>query len=340
MSPLFLSLLLAVTTQPTPAGHYALLNPAGTCQAVPAAVLRNAQAAARRPPHPLVRVHTEGTLPHHGSYDESQQAKTDWPAMFSLALSYRATHDAADLQALSTYLTAWLGTYQVSFDPIDETSLDNVIYALDLTQTDLSPALRGQAQQFLRQLAEGYLRPRTANKATDRNNWQSHRVKIGTLAAFALGDDRLIAAARTAFETQLKTNIEPDGSTIDFHLRDALHYQTYDLEPLLVAALAARQHGQDWFSLDGHALGRALSFLAPYARGEQVHQEFVHSTVAFDAARRQAGMSGFSGPWEPQKAALTYALAAALDPQWQALADSLGKPPIWLQALTLCRAGN
>src|SRR5581483_990007 len=38
------------------------------------------------PPQPLPRLHTEGTLPHQGSYDESVAAKKDLARMRRLAL--------------------------------------------------------------------------------------------------------------------------------------------------------------------------------------------------------------------------------------------------------------
>ena len=60
---------------------------------------------------------------------------------------------------------------------------------------------------------------------------------------------------------------------------------TYDLEPLLVAALAARAHGEDWYGDGDRALGRAIAWLVPYATGEKVHEEYVRSTVAHGVLR-------------------------------------------------------
>ncbi len=123
------------------------------------AIIQSADAASARAPHPLPVVHTEGTLPHQGIYDESVPSRADLYAMRDLAIAYRITR-------------------QIAF------------------------------------------------------------------------------------------NLCADGSTFDFEVRDALHYVTYDLEPLAIAALAAREHGEDWVT---PRLTAAVDWLLPYARGEKTH---------------------------------------------------------------------
>ena len=84
------------------------------------------------------------------------------------------------------------------------------------------------------------------------------------------------------FLRHLSVNIAPDGEVVDFAKRDALHYVTYDLEPLTVAALAAKAHGQDWMheqSVTHSSVAAGVDWLVPYARGEKTHEEFVHSHV-------------------------------------------------------------
>ncbi|WP_042063084.1 alginate lyase family protein, partial [Acidomonas methanolica] len=72
-------------------------------------------------------------------------------------------------------------------------------------------------------------------------------VKLVTMMAVALDDTLLFDAARTLFRAQIAANIAPDGETLDFRERDALHYVVYDLQPMVQAALAARTRGEDWY---------------------------------------------------------------------------------------------
>ncbi len=300
-------------------------------------VIRAANAAARREPRALPWVHTEGTLPHQGIYDQSREAMRDWTAMRDLALGFALTSDETYLRAVTRYFAAWLDVYRASLNPIDETGLDNVILAYDLVGKWLPDDLRLKMGELMRALVTGYLavQPNT-RKGTTVNNWQSHRVKLITLSAFALNDLRLISSAQRALQTQLDYNLRADGSTVDFEQRDALHYVVYDLEPLLITALAAKAHGLDWYSMknrSGALLETALQWLAPYATGERTHQEFAHTTVEFDRTRAKAGLPGFSGRWDPKISTMLYNLAGRLNPRWTTLATQLGPAN---PSLTLC----
>ncbi|MFC5429171.1 alginate lyase family protein [Paraburkholderia denitrificans] len=299
-----------------------------------------AQVAARvnDMPHPVATLHTEGTLPHEGIYDRSVEAANELDLMRDAALAWRATSDDRFLKLVDRFLTAWVATYRPSFNPIDETRFEGLILAYDMTASALPVKTRNATMAFLTRFANGYIaqvdaqpRPLKGNFA---NNWQSHRVKLIAMIAFTLDNRKMIATAQRLFVEHIGDNIAPDGSTRDFAERDALHYVAYDLQPLVTAALAARRHNRNWLNeraANGATLTRALDWLAPYAMGEKTHEEFVHSTVAFDARRREAGLPGFSGPWDPKNAAELFHLAARLNGRFTPIALRLApKPPAWL----------
>jgi hypothetical protein len=296
-------------------------------------------------PHPLAHVHTEGTLPHQGIRDESIAAERDWPLMRQAALAWRLSADARYLKQVDSYLLAWVGTYRPDFNPIDETNLDGLIEAYVLTSAGLPASTRDATRGWLRALGEGYIQRISAfhdpKPGTATNNWQSHRVKLVTLAAAALGDQAMLKTARGLFERQVADNIRPDGEVIDFAERDALHYVVYDLQPLVAAALAAKPFGGDWLhyaSPEGASLAKALDWLRPYAMGGKTHEEFVHTHVKFDRDREQAGEKGYSGTWDPKSAASLYWLAAALDPDYLPVARQLSaEPPDWIGACSYDR---
>jgi hypothetical protein len=289
-------------------------------------------------PKPLARLHTEGTLPHEGIYDRSVEAEQDLTLMRDAALVWRATGDDRYLKLVDRFLLAWTSTYQPSFNPIDETHFDALILAYDLTASALPVKTRNAAVAFIGKLASGYIaridgqtRPLTG---TFRNNWQSHRVKLVAMAAFALDDRKLIASAQRLFVEQVGNNIAPGGETVDFGERDALHYVVYDLDPLVMAALAARRHNRNWLNergANGATLGIALDWLTPYALGEKTHEEFVHSSVAFDAKRREAGVPGYEGQWDPAGAGELFHLAARLSGRYAPVAQRIAPVlPAWL----------
>jgi hypothetical protein len=302
------------------------------------ALVANVQAHLNEQPHAIAKLHTEGTLPHEGIYDQSVEAEKDLELLRDAALAWRATSDDRFLKLVDRLLYAWVTTYQPSFNPIDETGFAGLILAYDMTASALPVKTRNAAMAFLTKLANGYIaqidaqpRPLTG---TFRNNWQSHRIKLVAMAAFTLDNRKMINAAQRLFVEHIGDNIAPDGSTIDFGERDALHYVTYDLQPLVTAALAARRHNRNWLQekgANGATLLAALNWLVPFATGGQTHEEFVHSSVAFDAKRREAGLPGYSGQWDPKNATELFHLAARLDGRFTPVALQLAPtPPAWL----------
>ena len=335
---------LALLASPVIAADYAVLG-VGYAKgevAAPAApgVIARAKAALARPPGAIPQLHTEGTLPGKGIREISLKAKEDQPIVLDLALAWRLIGDRAYLDQAGRYLEAWADVYQPSFNPIDETGFDTLIMAYDLTEADLPAATRVKVDGFWRKMAVGYLDAMDARPKNFNTNWQSHRVKLATMAAFQTGDATLIDRARAAFRAQVSANLQADGTVFDFHERDAIHYVTYDLDPLMMAALAAKAHGEDWFawkSPAGASLPGALDWLAPYARGEKVHVEFVNSKVQFDRDRAAAGQKEYAAhDWDVSNAVGNYALAALMDPRYRGLRDDLAvrtghAPTAWIQ---------
>lgn len=326
------------------AADYALLGPdyaKGAAQA-PAAqeVLSKAKAALDRPPGAIPKLHTEGTLPGKGIREISLKAKEDQPIVLNLALAWRLTGDRAYLDQAGRYLEAWADIYEPSFNPIDETGFDTLLMATDLTEADLPAATRAKVDKMWRGMAAGYLDAMDAKPKNFNTNWQSHRVKLATMAAFQTGDAKLIERARAAYRAQVSTNIQPDGSVFDFHERDALHYVTYDLDPLMMAALSAKAHGEDWLTWkadNGVSLAAALDWLVPYARGQKTHIEFANSKIQFDRDRAAAGQAEYAPhPWDVSNAVGTYGLAALLDPRYGPVRDEVSaktgkKPAAWIR---------
>ncbi|MBV6748911.1 alginate lyase family protein [Pseudomonas chlororaphis] len=293
--------------------------------------------------HALAHLHTEGTLPHQGIRDQSIAAEKDWPVLRQAALAWRLSADPRYLQQVDLGLANWTTTYQPDFNSIDETNLDQLIDAYTLTANALSPQTRETSQAFLRKLGNGYIAQirqfHGSKGGKEINNWQSHRVKLVTMAAAALADRAMLQQAFQLFQQQVADNLLPDGSVFDFKERDALHYVVYDLEPLVQAALATKPYGGNWLTYTaptGSSLARSLDWLVPYANGQRNHQEFVHTSVKFDRDRANVGEAGYSGTWEPKSSNKLYWLAAQLDARYVPLARQLApNPQDWIGACYL-----
>ena len=287
-----------------------------------------------RTAHPLADVHTGG-IAGQGRWDEVHAAAQDWVAMRRAALAWRAGADDAQYQLARRLMLAWIDAYRPTLNPIDETEFEWVIDTFGILRDRLDKADRERVRTAFDKWGWAYVesirRLARPNYSIWINNWQSHRIKLIALFAAAVDDDALFDEARRLFRLQIAANMHPDGETLDFAVRDALHYTVYDLEPLLRAALVARRiSGEDWYrweTADHASLARAVTWLRPYAAGERTHEEFVHSQVDFDAERAAAGMKGYKGPFDPHGAADLYWLASRFDPSLEPLARTLGREP-------------
>jgi hypothetical protein len=289
-----------------------------------------------RSPRPIPLVRTAGLLPGHPLRIAGLRAQDDWREVRMQALAFRLSGDEVHARHAIAYLDGWTASYSPSFNPIDETQLPSILWGFDLLQDILSAHLVARVHAFAAGLARGYLaeKPIVGDPSTETNNWQSHRIKIGTSAAFACGDAEFVARARHAFALHVMRNIRPDGNTLDFEERDGLHYTVYTLEPMIMAAACAAAHGHDWYGMpetEGR-LTLALDWLKPYALGERQHEEFVHTKAAFDRARAKAGVSDFIGLFKREKARYLYWIAAQLDPRFKPVNDALSPPSAWAEA--------
>ena len=305
------------------------------------AVMASATVGLSRPPGAIPVIHTEGTLPGRGIREISGRAREDFPISLSLGLAYRLTGERRYAERAEVYLIAWAETYRWSFNPIDETSFDTLIMTTDLVSDALTPGGKIRIDGFWRALSVGYLNAMDGSPINAGTNWQSHRIKLATLAAYRVGDPALIERARAAYRRHVSSNIQADGSVHDFHERDAIHYVTYNLDPLMTAALAAQVHGEDWFGWRnpaGASARDAVTWLLPYAEGRLTHQEFVNSRIKFDADRARAGQPGYAGMWDRAGAVNTLGIASLLEPGFcdpsDALAQATGRSAaVWIDWL-------
>lgn len=278
----------------------------------------------------MAHVHVEHSLPGQGTHDASVEALRDFTIARDLALAGRISGDSRFVDAAAKLVGPWADVYSPSLSPIDETNFDSLFIAWDLLPETARQPAKAKMEKLIRAFATGYLQT-PPQRSTAVNNWNSHRVKLATLAAFASGDEHLITQAHERFKEQLHNNIDSRGKTYDFTQRDALHYVVYSLEPLLMAALAAQQHGQNWWNDEDNRLSLALNWLRPYASGEKTHIEFAKTTVNWDHVRRDAGLKGFDGVFDRKKARLAFVLASRFDRQYVELATNLRDAP-WQDA--------
>lgn len=259
-------------------------------------LMRAADSALSSKPNPIDKIQMEGKLDSDPVMIKSRDSMKDMTKAYALGLAFAATGDSKYSSKAKEFVLAWASINQPTGDPIDETSLDSLFFAYDLTRATFSPDEVQQVDTWLHKMADVEIANRNERSTTAKNNWNSHRLKIVGLIGWLLPDQKLIDYAVNGYKQQVADDLNADGSTFDFRERDALHYHTYTLEPLLVLARVAQMNGIDLYhyqSPNGASLPKSVAFLIPFADGTQTHAEFVNSTVAFDRARANAGQAGY-----------------------------------------------
>jgi hypothetical protein len=259
---------------------------------------RTADDALTQTPNPIDTVVSEGHLATDPKKIRTVQSLKDIDKTYSLAIAYVITGDKKYCQKAAEYINAWAMVNQPQGNPINDTKFEDLLFAYDLIKNDVSTEQKNTINSWLEKMADAEIKtslPKT--KKTSFNNWNSHRLKTIGLIAYLLNNNTYKAYIDIELPAQIEKNLLPDGSGIDFHERDALHYHVYTLEPLInLATVIKRTTGEDFYnytSPSGAAIKKSIDFLIPFVSGEKTHPEYVNSTVAFDKKRADNKEPGF-----------------------------------------------
>ena len=297
-----------------------------------APILEGAQNALGTPPCPVAVIVSEGHLKSDPEKEKSLRSLRDMEKIAALGPAAGAILRRPEYSAKAReFILAWAGTTHSTGDSINDTKLEPVFVAYDLLRSEFSERERATVEGWLREIIarETTIHPLIRAK---HNNSLSHRLKVIGLCAFVLKDETEIAHVASLFEAQIGADLLPDGSSFDFHERDALHYHCFTLEPMLRLALAFRGHGHDFYRLagaNGASLEKSVKFLVPYCMGQESHREFVQSRNAFDRARGGAGEVGYVAGrlFDPREGLPVIELASAFDPSLLPLVAKLAGRP-------------
>ena len=313
------------------------------------ALKTSAEAALTQSPNPIDTIISEGHLATDPKKIRTQKSLADMNKIYALAFTYQITHKQAYLQKCIAYLVAWATVNQGTGNPINDTKLDPLLEGYDLVKADIDVSKRKTIETWLIQVADAEIahpRFRSANKSA-YNNWNSHRIKVVGLIAYILDKREYKIFTDTSLQTQILNNLYANGSGMDFEERDALHYHTYTLEPLLkIATVIKRATGTDYYtytSPSGSSMQKSMEFLRPFTKGEQVHHEFVNSKVAFDRQRAENKEPGYTigADFKPEKTIEVLTYAAYFEPSYLDIVKKLMRTsdtyPNWPAVLNAVR---
>jgi hypothetical protein len=285
-----------------------------------APIKKLADTALKDKPHPVKRIVSEGRLHSDVEKKASLQARRDLFKVEALGYAYALTEKTEYGEKGREFVLAWARLYQPDGNPINETEFTRFMKGYDVIRTLFNDSQRSEVDAWLLRMAQRQQAAIRPTSDTAKNNHHSHRLKIIGHAAFLLPHPELSLWVTAEYKRHLDVNLYPDGTTFDFHQRDALHYHVYDLLPLVELAIAADKNGVDLYGYTtarGATLEKSIAFLIPYITGEKAHREFVHSTVKFDLERSATGDPSIQvgEKWNPAKAKTLFDLAGYFNPR-------------------------
>lgn len=293
-------------------------------------------------PNPIELIQTEGKLAGDPVKVKTWESLGDIKKIQALAFAYAIGGDEKYLNKAKAFILAWAKVNRSAGGPIDDTNLDPLFVAYDLTRSQFDDADRKIVDDYCRRIFASEADENTrSGKWT--NNWNSHRVKILGYSAWAVQDPKLTGIAIERYKAQIAANIKPDGGTVDFDERDALHYHEYSTTPLLNFAIAAQNNSIDLYGYEastGSSLKKAVDWFLPFETGEKTHAEFVNSKVDFDRKRAANGQAEYKAghPWNPSGGVATVERAERFEPNLLPLIIKLTKSdakrfPTWQSLL-------
>lgn len=321
------------------------------------ALLKTADQSLSDTPNPADTILSEGILQGDPRKTKTWKCLEDMSKVYALGIAYKVNGDQKYLTKASEFLLAWASRNKPQGNPINDTNLERIIFTFDLLKKDLKPAVVLAVSAWLSEVAKQEIKTYTialTNKggAKSINNWHSHRIKEITQIAYALSDNELKHKAIEYYLHQISSNLKADGSSFDFHERDALHYHIYDVDPLLVAAtILNREVNNDidfysYVSKEGNSLKKSVNWLLPYYTSEKTHAEWVNSKSAFDKKRAENGEKAYIAGtlFKPIEARTSIALAGYFDSDminfYRKEANTNAKYPSWQFVLNEVKRTN
>lgn len=290
-----------------------------------------AETALHAEPQPAPELAAEGKLQSEAASAATKQSLQDMEKLQALTWAGAISGEEKYQDKARQFVLAWARKNVPDGNPINETALEPIFTAYAQFRGRFSQGEQGEVDSWLRRMVDREQASMKERPATATNNWNSHRIKVIGLAGFALRDEALINEVAAKFRQHIQANLQPDGSSFDFHHRDALSYHCYDLEPLLTFAIAAEGKGIHLYTYqaaNGASLQKAVAFLVPFCDGRAEHAEWINSQEPFDRKRAAAGEADYKTgvKFNPEKAVKVLTLASAFDKSLLPLAQKIAGP--------------
>lgn len=231
---------------------------------------------------------------------------------------WQLTGDSRAAATLGNWIVKWFGTYELTGNDVNENKFFPLLVAYFYLRDDFTETHRMKVDEFVREL--GKLHAQAVRTSTHFTNRYTKHVRLAAVSGMILGKEEWIELSHEGVKRFVSASLYGDGESHDLRRRDTLTYHSSSLRPPIQLAMLAGEDGQDlytWENERGGSLKKSVDYLVPYAMGDKVHKEWVHTKVGLDRRRAKAGLEKYRTGrlYEPKNALSLMELAAYFDPQ-------------------------
>jgi hypothetical protein len=269
-------------------------------------------------PNPVPEIHYEGLVNTDPRRIACVQNLHDMAKASRLMKYWQVSGDERAAETLKNYILAWVKTYQLTGNDVNENKLYPLLVAYHAIRDSFSKDDRPFIDQWVEKL--GTLHWRAVKTSTHLTNRYAKHLRLLAIAGRILDRENWLAASYEGIQRFVSNSLYEDGSSLDFKRRDTLTYHASSLKPPIELAILAGSKGKSlytWSSEEGGSIEKSVNFVVPYALGEKTRQEWTHSQVELDHRRAEAGLEYYRQGrlYEPQNALELMELASFFDPE-------------------------
>jgi hypothetical protein len=257
-------------------------------------------------PHPLATIHYEGLVNTDPRRVATVAQLREMAEVALLARHWQVSADERAAATLRRFVAEWSAAYRPTGNDVNENKLYPLLVAYHGLRGSFAETERTRIDAWVETL--GSLHHRAVEESTRFTNRYSKHVRLLALCGRIVDRAAWAAAAEAGVRRFVEHSLHADGTSTDLLARDTLTYHASALVPILELAMLTGP--------EGGSLRKSVDYVVPYALGEKTRQEWVHSKVALDRRRAEAGIGKYQPgiPYAPISALELMEQASCFDP--------------------------
>ncbi len=279
-------------------------------------------------PHPLEAIHYEGLVNTNPKRIAAVEKLREMADAACLMRYWQVSGDLRAADTLHRFIMAWTQTYKLTGNDVNENKFYPLLVAYHSLRDKFPEEDRKKVDAWAAKL--GKLHEKAVKNSTHFTNRYSKHVRLLAISGMILDRQEWIEAAHAGIKRFVTQSLYEDGSSHDLKRRDTLTYHGSALKPPIELAMISAKKGRElytWTSSKGGSLKKSVDYVVPYAMGEKVHKEWVHSKIGLDHRRAEAGLEKYRPGrlYEPENALELMELASYFDPDLMKVVHHLTK---------------